>query len=306
MNFKPLKDTTNRHHSVESQRDYRITNYSFDDIVVPTIFRNKIISHILKNATPRLASALFLGVQGAPGEGKSFQTRATLAQAKVETFHISGSQLSGRHEGDSIDSIKNCYQKASENVIKSGNETCIVIDDLDLSVVSTMKQREYTVNSQLLCGFLMNLSDNPNLCGGMRTRRIPIICTGNDFTALYAPLVRHGRFDIFDWNPTVEFKIQVAKNILTGFVEGIANAKFDAFVSAYAKMPISFFSGLRSDIVELWISTVIDNLEAVDLAAARRALQNLEAPVPLSKLHDLAAMRKKTRPLDYIGGNKRW
>lgn len=37
--------------------------------------------------------------------------------------------------------------------------------------------------------------------------RVPIICTGNDFSTLYAPLIRDGRMEKFYWNPTREDRI---------------------------------------------------------------------------------------------------
>merc|ERR1712118_530383 len=43
--------------------------------------------------------------------------------------------------------------------------------------------------------------------------RVPIICTGNDFSTLYAPLIRDGRMEKFYWNPSREDRIGVATGI---------------------------------------------------------------------------------------------
>ena len=40
--------------------------------------------------------------------------------------------------------------------------------------------------------------------------RVPIIVTGNDFSTLYAPLLRDGRMDKFLWEPTAEDKAERA------------------------------------------------------------------------------------------------
>jgi hypothetical protein len=40
--------------------------------------------------------------------------------------------------------------------------------------------------------------------------RVPIIATGNDFSTLYAPLIRDGRMDKFYWSPTFEDRVGVA------------------------------------------------------------------------------------------------
>ena len=39
---------------------------------------------------------------------------------------------------------------------------------------------------------------------------MPIIATGNDFSTLYAPLIRDGRMDKFYWSPTFEDRVGVA------------------------------------------------------------------------------------------------
>lgn len=41
----------------------------------------------------------------------------------------------------------------------------------------------------------------------MQIPRVPIICTGNDFSTLYAPLIRDGRMEKFYWSPTREDRI---------------------------------------------------------------------------------------------------
>lgn len=63
-----------------------------------------------------------------------------------------------------------------------------------------------TVNNQIVVGTLMNLADNPTRVSiGQKwresdiTNRVPIIATGNDFSTLYAPLIRDGRMEKFYW-----------------------------------------------------------------------------------------------------------
>ena len=43
--------------------------------------------------------------------------------------------------------------------------------------------------------------------------RVPVVCTGNDFSTLYAPLIRDGRMEKFYWAPTREDRIGVATGI---------------------------------------------------------------------------------------------
>lgn len=63
-----------------------------------------------------------------------------------------------------------------------------------------------TVNNQIVVGTLMNLSDNPTRVSIGQdwresdiTNRVPIIVTGNDFSTIYAPLIRDGRMEKFYW-----------------------------------------------------------------------------------------------------------
>ena len=63
-------------------------------------------------------------------------------------------------------------------------------------------------------GTLMNIADNPTdvqLPGSYETEpihRVPIIATGNDFSTLYAPLVRDGRMEKFYWQPSHEDRLE--------------------------------------------------------------------------------------------------
>jgi hypothetical protein len=65
---------------------------------------------------------------------------------------------------------------------------------------------QMTVNNQIVVGTLMNLSDNPTRVSIGQdwresdiTNRVPIIVTGNDFSTIYAPLIRDGRMEKFYW-----------------------------------------------------------------------------------------------------------
>ena len=67
------------------------------------------------------------------------------------------------------------------------------------------------VNNQMVVGTLMNICDAPNQVSigqtwreGDWVRRIPIIVTGNDFSKVFAPLVREGRMARFYWQPERE------------------------------------------------------------------------------------------------------
>jgi hypothetical protein len=73
-----------------------------------------------------------------------------------------------------------------------------------------------TVNNQIVIGTLMNICDDPNRVSiGANWResdyikRVPIIVTGNDFSTLYAPLIRDGRMEKFYWQPQREDVVNI-------------------------------------------------------------------------------------------------
>ncbi|RZB28837.1 MAG: hypothetical protein AEth_01713 [Candidatus Argoarchaeum ethanivorans] len=151
-------------------------------------FKNRVVLHIIKNyiISDRINIPLILTIQGPKGDGKSSQTREICSQLGADVIPISGASISGVHEGEAVDELKNVYTFASNIQKQKKKFTVILIDDFDLSVASVFTNREYTVNTQLINGFLMNLADDPTRCGNERTYRIPMIFTGNDFTSVSA------------------------------------------------------------------------------------------------------------------------
>lgn len=82
----------------------------------------------------------------------------------------------------------------------------MVDSSLDIIFCFGIGNTQMTVNNQIVVGTLMNLSDNPTRVSVGQdwreadvTNRIPIIVTGNDFSTIYAPLIRDGRMDKFYW-----------------------------------------------------------------------------------------------------------
>ncbi|CAA2934522.1 ribulose bisphosphate carboxylase oxygenase activase, chloroplastic [Olea europaea subsp. europaea] len=94
---------------------------------------------------------------------------------------------------------------------------CLFINDLNAGVGRLRGTTQYTVNNHVVNATLMNIVDNPtNLqLPGMYNEeenpRVPIIVTGNNFSTLYAPLIRDGRMKKFYWAPSREDRIGVCK-----------------------------------------------------------------------------------------------
>jgi SpoVK/Ycf46/Vps4 family AAA+-type ATPase len=259
----------------------------------------KILCHVVKNTFSDFGQSLFLGIQGPPGEGKSYQTKRALNALQVKPFFVSGSSLSGRHEGDSIEAISKAYLEASAYMNHTQKSAAIIVDDFDLSVAATSSRVEYTVNSQLLTGFLMNLADEPTNVNGSKSNRVPIFVTGNNLTKLYGPLVRDGRFDMFEWNPSVEQKIRVVVSVLSPYVSDADEAKFQSLVRQNSDRPIAFFSSLRSDIMDHLIVREFQ-FHGQHLGETIRKVLSSPPKIEFGKLFELMETRARNRPIDYL------
>lgn len=279
---------------------------------VPEDFRRAIVLHITKNYAD-LPSSLVLAIQGNKGEGKSFQSREVCSQLGVHVIAISGAMLSGKHEKEAVEVLENAYVWASavrnNPAAPAGRKPIVVllIDDFDLSVASTFGDRTYTANTQLLNGFLMNLTDDPTNCGGKSTARIPIIVTGNNFTGLHLPLTRHGRMNFFEWTPSLEDKRLIVRSIFNAVLSEHAASGLDSFVEEYQNQPVSFFSALKEDMVDEFILQILeesDSWGAIDFNSIQEAATNALHNRNLEELYHLAEKRCSASPNDYLDLDK--
>lgn len=89
----------------------------------------------------------------------------------------------------------------ASDIIKKGKMCSLFINDLDAGAGRMGDTTQYTVNNQMVNATLMNIADSPTnvqLPGVYKNEeipRVPIVCTGNDFSTLYAPLIRDGRME---------------------------------------------------------------------------------------------------------------
>lgn len=90
--------------------------------------------------------------------------------------------------------------------MRDGENEIFFIDIFNHFLLFSAGDTQMTVNNQIVVGTLMNLADNPTRVSigqdwreSDMTHRVPIIFTGNDFSTLYAPLIRDGRMDKFYW-----------------------------------------------------------------------------------------------------------
>lgn len=136
-------------------------------------FEKMVTSHILGNYMTNSCFPLYLAIHGPRGEGKTFQTLYSCQKMGINVYYVSGAELSGSFEADSVNSIEKSRDDAIQRYRKEGQLSVFIIDDFHLSVASVDIGVSKTVNSQLLTGWMMNQADR-----AMVGLRIPFILLG--------------------------------------------------------------------------------------------------------------------------------
>ncbi|MCC5615790.1 ribulose bisphosphate carboxylase small subunit [Nostoc sp. CHAB 5836] len=226
-------------------------------------FLDKLAVHITKNflKLPGVRVPLILGIHGRKGEGKTFQCQLVFEKMGIEVTHVSGGELESPDAGDPARLIRLRYRETAELIKVRGKMCVLMINDLDAGAGRFDEGTQYTVNTQLVNATLMNIADNPTdvqLPGSYDStplNRVPIIVTGNDFSTLYAPLIRDGRMDKFYWEPDREDKVGIVKGIFEP--DGLSQREVEQLVDTFINQSIDFFSALRSRIYDEQIRNYI-------------------------------------------------
>ncbi|NER19365.1 MAG: AAA family ATPase [Symploca sp. SIO1C2] len=250
-------------------------------------FLDKLAIHITKNylELPHVRVPLILGIHGRKGEGKSFQCELVFERMGIEAVRMSAGELESPDAGDPGRLIRLRYREAAEMVKVRGKMFVLIINDLDIGAGRIDRGTQYTVNTQLVNGTLMNIADSPTdvqLPGSYDSnplQRIPIIVTGNDFSTLYAPLIRDGRMEKFYWEPNREDRIGIVGGIFAE--DGLTSADIEELVDSFPQQAIDFFSALRSRIYDEQIREFIHQI-GVDKISSR-VINSVEGPPQFPK-----------------------
>jgi len=166
---------------------------------------------------------------------------------------MSAGELESGNAGEPAKLIRQRYREASD-IIKKGKMCALFINDLDAGAGRMGDATQYTVNNQMVNATLMNIADNPTnvqLPGVYKNEeipRVPIICTGNDFSTLYAPLIRDGRMEKYYWNPTREDRIGVCMGIFQ--YDNVDRSDVEKLVDSFPGQSIDFFGALRARVYD--------------------------------------------------------
>jgi ribulose bisphosphate carboxylase small subunit len=261
-------------------------------------FLDKLAVHITKNFLniPGVRVPVILGIHGRKGEGKTFQCELVFEKMGIEVTLISGGELESPDAGDPARLIRLRYRETAELIKVRGKMCVLMINDLDAGAGRFDEGTQYTVNTQLVNATLMNIADNPTdvqLPGSYDSnplRRVPIIVTGNDFSTLYAPLIRDGRMDKFYWEPDRDDKVGIVGGIFEA--DGLSRRQVEEFVDKFPHQSIDFFSALRSRIYDDQIRNFIHQVgfERISLRVVNSAEKPPEFQNPDFSLSHLIEM----------------
>ncbi|KAD5507749.1 hypothetical protein R6Q59_031472 [Mikania micrantha] len=235
------------------QKVTRSFEYLQGDYYIAPAFMDKVVVHIVKNYIAHLLDTkvpLILGVWGGKGQGKTFQTELIFQAMGILPVIMSAGELESERAGEPGRLIRDRYRTASQVVQNQGKMSCLMINDIDAGL-GRFGNTQMTVNNQIVVGTLMNLSDNPNRVSIGQdwresdvTNRIPIIVTGNDFSTLYAPLVRDGRMDKFYWQPKMDDIINIVNRMYEK--DGLSRNDVESIVKTFPNQALDFYGALRS------------------------------------------------------------
>ncbi|XP_042416163.1 ribulose bisphosphate carboxylase/oxygenase activase 2, chloroplastic-like [Zingiber officinale] len=261
-------------------RTYNLDNTK-DGFYIAPAFMDKLVVHITKNFMnlPNIKVPLILGIWGGKGQGKSFQCELVFAKMGINPIMMSAGELESGNAGEPAKLIRQRYREAAD-LIKKGKMCCLFINDLDAGAGRLGGTTQYTVNNQMVNATLMNIADNPTnvqlpgMYNKQENPRVPIIVTGNDFSTLYAPLIRDGRMEKFYWAPTREDRIGVCIGIFR--TDNVPQEDIVKLVDTFPGQSIDFFGALRArvydDEVRKWIANI-----GVD-KVGKKLVNSLEGP----------------------------
>lgn len=248
------------HNAILSSEEYlsqaqRNLNNIEDGFYISPPFLDKISIHVAKNFLdlPKIKVPLILGIWGGKGQGKTFQCNLAFKKLDINPIVMSAGELESGNAGEPAKLVRQRYREASD-IIRKGKMSSLFINDLDAGAGRMGAGTQYTVNNQMVNATLMNIADNPTnvqLPGVYKNEeipRVPVICTGNDFSTLYAPLIRDGRMEKFYWAPSRDDRVGVCMGIFQH--DGVNKRDVETLVDTFPGQSIDFFGALRARVYD--------------------------------------------------------
>eukprot|EP00877_Chromochloris_zofingiensis_P008191 jgi/Chrzof1/3625/Cz13g02230.t1_RCA2[v5.2] len=264
----------------------RAFNNIEDGFYISPAFLDKITIHVAKNFMdlPKIKVPLILGIWGGKGQGKTFQCALAFKKLGISPIVMSAGELESGNAGEPAKLIRQRYREASD-IIKKGKMCSLFINDLDAGAGRMGTATQYTVNNQMVNATLMNIADNPTnvqLPGVYKNEeipRVPVICTGNDFSTLYAPLIRDGRMEKYYWAPTREDRIGVCMGIFAE--DNLNRMDVETLVDTFPGQSIDFFGALRARVYDDKVRRFVEDIGVENIG--KRLINSRDGAVQFEK-----------------------
>lgn len=256
---------------------------------IPIRFQQEVILHTIKNTQSNLlvdGTPCILSIYGPPGEGKTEMCKQILNDIGAKIIIMSISEFESENAGEPAKILRKKYKEAEKYLLSSYNNiSVLLIDDIDTAIGNWGKDVQYTVNTQIIIGELMQIANSE------KKRKVPIILTGNDFSKMYYPLKRSGRMTSYYWEPNHDERLDSVQMVyywlsVSECNELIKRCEHYCANNALPRPPISFYSTINAKLCddELWSS----------FYQARQYCDNI------SYMNNLILPEKTTYTLDYI------
>lgn len=264
----------------------KFDNLDADGFYISPAFMDKLTLHLAKNfmELPKIKVPLILGIWGGKGQGKTFQCDLVYKKLGCAPIVMSAGELESGNAGEPAKLVRQRYREAGD-IIKKGKMASLFINDLDAGAGRMGGTTQYTVNNQMVNATLMNIADSPTnvqLAGNYNNDpcpRVPIVATGNDFSTLYAPLIRDGRMEKFYWSPTREDRVGVACGIFKE--DNVHEQDVEILVDTFPGQSIDFFGALRARVYDDQIRVFIQETGLAELG--KRLINSKSGPVQFAK-----------------------
>ncbi|KAK4587815.1 hypothetical protein RGQ29_018994 [Quercus rubra] len=183
----------------------------------------------------------------------------------IEPVIMSAGELESERAGEPGRLIRERYRTASQVVQNQGKMSCLMINDIDAGL------GRFDNPTRVSVGQDWRESDFTN--------RIPIIFTGNDFSTIYAPLIRDGRMEKFYWQPNREDIVNIVHRMYEK--DGIPKDDVVRIVDEFPNQALDFYGALRSRTYDRSISKWIDEIGGVQKLGDKllRRKKNEKLPV---------------------------
>ena len=237
------------------------------DTQVDANLGRKIRRHFADNFTPkrkarRPSPVLFL--VGATGIGKTMTAETVASRNGIGVLKIAGADMGGSDpflEGAPVQTINAALTWIDWNDAVNQQKTCLLIDDIDASIVPERPGTTGTNNTDQVRGKFQTIADRADApCQ---------IWTGNSSHHFHRALLRAGRCELFRYDPDaattaalIEHIFQPANDRDRRHIQKIAHK--------YRHQPIAWFSNLRFALIDDAIDALLDRV-GLDFEALQTA-----------------------------------